>query len=184
MSWWPDSGWLRALDLRASTAAAVSLGCWAVLGLAERDLLYLGALPTWVRAVFAIIALVGTLLWLGRLWDVAFARFTGWRRRRATLAQLHNLSTSEAALLRYQLEQNEQTFNAAVDSPVVVGLRLKGLLSRPAGIGNPFEYPHKIPDFVWAEIQWRWGILEQSEPLSEDARAAIRRALPRRHQRI
>jgi hypothetical protein len=77
MSWLPDSGWLRALDLRTSIFAAVAFGCWAVLGLAELGLLYLDALPTWLRAAFVIVAVVASLLWLGRLWDVGFARFMG-----------------------------------------------------------------------------------------------------------
>jgi hypothetical protein len=176
MSWLPDSGWLRALDLRASNAAAVSLACWAVLGLAQVDFLYLGVLPTWVRAVFVIIALLATMLWFGRIWDLGRGRFVARRCRRAVLAQLDMLSTSEANLLRSQLEENEQTFNAAMDCPVVVGLRRKGLLVRPTGLGNPFEFPHMIPDFVWAEMQLRWGILKQLEAPPEDARSAVRRA--------
>jgi hypothetical protein len=106
MSWLPDSGWLRALDLRASTFAAVAVGCWGIFGLAEFGLLYLGALPTWVRALLVVIALVASSLWLARLWDVGFGHFTGWRRRRATLAQLDKLSTSEMELLVDQVEKN------------------------------------------------------------------------------
>lgn len=130
MSWVPDSGWLRALDLRASTAAALSVGCWAALGLAEFDLLYLGVLPAGIRATFVIIALIASLLWLGRLWDIAFGRFKRWRQRRTALAQLDTLSASEMKLLVDQLAKNEQSFEARLDDTVAAGLRQKGLALR------------------------------------------------------
>jgi hypothetical protein len=168
MSWLPDSGWLRALDLRASTFAAGALGCWAVFGLAEFGLLYVGALPTWVRGVFVIVALVASLLWLGRLWDMGFARFTAWRQRRAILAQLDKLSTSEMELLAEQTAKNEQTFSARFDSPVAAGLRSKGLALR-SDTGHPLGHPHTIPDFVWNELRRRWQDEEKPETRSGSA---------------
>jgi len=115
-------------------------------------------------------------LFLGRMWDLISGRWRGRRRRRTILAQLDNLSASEAQLLAHQVTINEQTFNAAVDSPVVVGLRRKGLLARPAGIGNPFEYPHLIPDFVWTELRRRWPDRGQPEAPPVDARSGVLRA--------
>ena len=176
MQWLPDSGGLRALDLRASTAAAVSLGCWGVVGLAEFDLLHLGVLPSGVRAVFAIIALLATLLWLGRVWDVGLAGFRAWRRRRASLAQLDKLSASEITQLRYQVEKNEQTFSIAFYSSVAAGLRQKGLLELSSNLGLLQGHPHTIPDFVWAELRHRWPEQEHPETPSEDARFRLRRA--------
>jgi hypothetical protein len=149
MQWLPDSGWLRALDLRASTAAAVSLGCWGVFGLAEFDLLHLGVLPSGVRAVFVIIAVLASLLWLGRVWDVGLAGFRAWRRRRANLTQLDKLSASEVTLLCHQVQKNEQTFSIAFYSPVAAGLRQKGLLELSSNRGDlQGGHPHTIPDFV------------------------------------
>jgi hypothetical protein len=175
MSWLPDSGWLRALDLKASTAAAVSLGCWAVFGLAEFDLLYLGVLPAWVRAGFAIVALLALALWLGQVWGPGFDRFAGRRRRRAILAQLDKLSTSEVELLRGQLEKNEQTFHARFDSSVAAGLRHKGMAPMSA-TGHPLGWPHTIPDFVWAEMRRRWKVAEQPKASPGDARSRVPRA--------
>jgi hypothetical protein len=177
MSWLPDSGWLRALDLRASTAFVMSLACWAVFSLAEFDLLYLGVLPTWVRAVFAIVALLTLALWLGRVWDLCWARFAGWRRGRAILAQLHKLSTSEDAQLRHQVERNQQTFSISITSPVAAGLRRKGLLELSSNLGDlQGGHPHTIPDVVWRELRRCWPDREQPETRSEDARSRVRRA--------
>lgn len=162
MSWLPDSGWLRALDLRASTFAAVALGCWAVLGLAEFDLLYLGMLPTWGRAVVAIVAVLASALWLGRAWDLVSARWRVHRKKRAVRAQLDKLSSSERALLAHQVAANEQTFTAYFDSPILVGLRHKGLVL-PARTGYEAAWPHTIPDFVWCELKRRWPAPEQPE---------------------
>lgn len=168
MSCLPDSGWLRALDLKASTAAAVSVACWAVFGLAEFDLLYLGVLPTWVRAAFVIVALLALSLWLARVWEWGSARFTGWRQRRAILAELDKLSTSEAEFLADRVEKNERTFDARFDSSVAAGLRRKRL-ALPSATGHPLGYPHTIPDFVWSELKRRRGVEEKREALSGSA---------------
>ena len=156
MSWLPDSGWLRALDLSTSIAAAVSLGCWAILGLAEFDFLYLGVLPVMIRAAVAIIAVLASLLWLGRLWDLGFAHFTKWRLRRGVLAQLDTLNTGEAELLGTQAENNEQTFYAPMfHDPIALGLVEKGLAQR-SRVGTPMGASYTIPDFVWREMRRRW----------------------------
>jgi hypothetical protein len=172
MSWLPDSGWLRALDLRASTFAAIALGCWAVFGLAEFGLLYLGALPTWARAVIVIIAVVASLLWLARLWDVGLDRFTGWRQRRAILAQLDTLNTAEKELLTDQAANNEQTFYAPMfHDAVVTGLVEKGLVLR-SHIGIPRNAPFKIRDFVWSELRRRWKASDHQKPRPDRSAAS------------
>ena len=177
MSWLPDSGWLRALDLKTSTFGAIALGCWVVFGLAEFDLLYIGVLPAWVRAVFAIVALLALALWLGQIWDLCRARLARWRRKSAILAQLEKLSTSGVTLLRDQLGRNEQTFNISIASPVASGLRRKGLLELSSNLGDlQGGHPHTIPDFVWREMQHRWNVMDQHEERSEDTRSRLRRA--------
>jgi hypothetical protein len=176
MSWLPDSGWLRALDLRASTFAAVALACWAVFGLAEFGLLYLGTLPTWVRGVFVIVALMASL----RLWNLGFARFRAWQQRRAILAQLDNLSTSEIELLAEQIANNEQTFSARFDSPVAAGLRSKGLALR-SDTGHLLGYPHTIPDFVWNELRRHRAVEDKGKARSRSAESPAFR--PPRTQR-
>jgi hypothetical protein len=160
MSWWPDSGWLRALDLRASTFSAVAVGCWAVFALAQFELLYLDVLPRWVRAVFVVVAVVASSLWLGRVWELSTARITGWRQRCAILARLNTLNTSERELLTDQAERNEQTFFDAIHDPVVAGLERKGLVLRSA-IGSPLRYSYAIPDFVWRELRHRTRVSDQ-----------------------
>jgi hypothetical protein len=185
MSWWPDSGWLRILDVRSSTAASLALACGAILVLAELDAPYLSALPPLILGIVAAAGLLAVALFFARMWDLAHGRWRRRRQRRAIVDQLDTLGPSEYNLLLSQLAKHEQTFNAPLlDDPVVAGLRRKGLLALSSRRGNMFDYPHMIPDFVWAEMQLRWGILEQSEPLSEDARAAVRRLLPRQRQRI
>jgi len=156
MQWLPDSGWLRALDLRTSTAAAVALTCWAVLGLAKLDLLYLGELPTWLRAAFAVVALLATALWGVRMWELAHRRWRTGRQRQEILTELDKLSDSEARLLTEQLEKNEQTFSVRFDNPIAAGLRQKGLAVR-SDTGHLLGYPHTIPNFVWAELRRRRG---------------------------
>ena len=151
MSNLPDSGWLRALDdLKTSTVAAVSLGCWALFILAERGLLHLDALPSWATAIPVIVAVPASFLWLCRLWDLGFAPFMERRRRRAILAKLGKLSRGEAEFLDNQVRKNKQTF-VDVDDLVVETLQYKGLVAPPLP-SKSFLPGYTIPDFVWSEL--------------------------------
>jgi hypothetical protein len=150
MSWLPDSGWLRALHLRASTLAAVALGCWAVLGLAEFGLLYLDALPTWVRALFVIIAVVASLLWLVR---ICLAHFERWQRRNAVLAHLDALSKDEKVLLSRALKENTRCITIFSFHPAALSLKTKGLVESSLVIGE--DASHIIPSNVWKSIKTR-----------------------------
>jgi hypothetical protein len=109
--------------------------------------------------------------------DVGFALFMGWRQRLTILAQLDNLSTSEAAWLRGQREKNEQTFSISFASPIAAGLRRKGLLELSSNLGDlQGGHPHTIPDFVWHDLKRRWPVSEQPNAPPEDARSRLRRA--------
>jgi hypothetical protein len=157
---------------RESFVRLCPLGCWAVFGLAEFDLLHLSVLPAWVRAVFAIVALLASMLWLAKIWDMCQVRFGGWQRRRGILDQLDKLDTREGNLLARQVAKDQQTLTAIFDDPVVVGLRTKGLLVLGTNAGNYLHYPHTIPEFVWAELRRRLKLAEQPEAPSGKAGSA------------
>jgi hypothetical protein len=175
MSWWPESGLLRAvLGAKSSVYAFLALACAAIVALAVLDVPFLSAIPpAWLGGIVAL-GLLAAALFLGRMWDLGHGRLRVHRRKRAILAQLDKLSASEEALLRHQAERNEQSFNAYIHSPVV-GLQHKGL-TLPSSSGYENAWPHTIPDFVWAEMRRRWPARDQPEEQPEDIRSALRRA--------
>jgi hypothetical protein len=161
MSGLPDSGWLRALELRTSTFAAVALACATTIALAVLDVPYLSAVSPMVFGIVGVVGLLAITLFLSRMCELGHERWREHRRQQAILAQLDKLSTSEEAFLRSQLEKNEQTFHARIDDRVAAGLRSKELAlgSFPAHL---VAWSHTIPDFVWAEMRRRWKVEEKS----------------------
>ena len=176
MSWWPDSGWLRALDLTASTAASIALACGAIVALAVLDAPFLSKLPQWVLGTIVALGVLVLALFLGRIWDLGHGHWRERRQRKAVLAQLDKLNAAETERLAHLAASNEQTFyTAPYHDPVVAGLVHKGLVVRSSA-GTVWSVPHSIPDFVWREIRRRWPAREQPEEEPEDIRSAVRRA--------
>jgi uncharacterized protein YjiS (DUF1127 family) len=95
----PDSGWLRALDLKTGTLVAVAVACWIAFALAELGLSHMGALPVLVRAVLAVVGVFATALGLTRMGGSCYERWREWRRRRVVLARLSDLGPAELEIL-------------------------------------------------------------------------------------
>jgi hypothetical protein len=167
MSWWPESGLLRTvLDAKSSVYASVTLACTAIVVLAVVHVPYLRMLPGLVLAIVASVGLLTFALFLGRMWELGHECWQEHRRRRAVLARLDTLNTSERQVLTDQAERNEQTFYDAIHDPVVAGLERKGLVLRPA-IGSPLRYSYTIPDLVWSELRRRWEAEGKPEARSD-----------------
>ena len=177
MSWWPDSGLLRAiLEAKSSVYASVTLACAAIVALAVLDVPFQSALPQWVLGAILAFGVLAVALFFGRLWDLGHERWREYRWRRGVLAQLDKLNAAETERLAHLAASNEQTFYAApYHDPVVAGLVHKGLVVRSSA-GTVWSVPHSIPDFVWREIRRRWPAREQPEEEPEDIRSAVRRA--------
>lgn len=76
-------------------------------------------------------------------------------RRKATLAQLSNLSSEERLLLAYFVHCGAPTHNLVLNYAPARALECKGLLYGAPGRGNMFDWPYTIPAFVWEEVQVR-----------------------------
>ena len=68
MMWFPDSNWLKALDMKG-TAAAVFVASASLWLFSEGELFYLHTLPAWFKAVFAITAIMSLAILGAKLWD-------------------------------------------------------------------------------------------------------------------
>ena len=69
MNVFPDSNWLKALEMKGSTAAAVFAASVLILLLSELELLYLQTLPPWARAIVVIFGIVSFAVFSASVWD-------------------------------------------------------------------------------------------------------------------
>ncbi len=185
MSWFPDSNWLKALEIRGSTAAAVASASILVFVMSELGWFYLDILPTWMKALIAIVAVLALALvggnvvqWLidesakkkerrrkeeerreeQRQKDEAQANF-----RRQVLGYLNTLSDSEREILSYLVQKNQQSFSGDMAGERIGPLKQKGLVEMASGVHTQMEWPFTIPNFVWEELQKRKGEFNKAD---------------------
>ena len=179
MSWFPDSNWLKALEIRESTAAAVAIASILVFVMSELGWFYLDVLPAWLKAMIAAVAALALALVGGNVlqWlidesakkkerrsqeeerrgeelqnDEAQANF-----RRQVLGYLNTLSNSEREILSYLVQKNQQSFSGDLAGEWIGPLKQKRLVEASSGVHTQREWPFTIPNFVWEELQKREG---------------------------
>lgn len=156
---WPDSGWLKVLDLKGSTAFFLAFGCGLVYFFAQNELFYLNLLPGWAIAIFVAIGILSFLLFLARLWELFIRNFNSWRFSRTakqkTLEHLDTIDEKEKLYLGTLVRENMRSFNTKLSDPTAHSLAEKGLVERATGAGSRLEWPHIVPDYVWQELQKR-----------------------------
>lgn len=155
----PDSGWMKALELRITTTLAIGVMGTGVYLLAEREIAHLDLFPNWVRATAFVIGAGALLLSAGHVVSNILAHSQKRRARRKyeqrVLAQLDTLSPDEQAILARQLYHGEQAFLASILEMPVHLLTTRGLVAQATGYHSQLSWPHLIPDFVWLEMQLR-----------------------------
>ena len=177
MAWFPDSNWLKALDMRGSTAAAVTVASVAVLVLAEAGALRLGSLPDWARVALAIAAIFSFAILCAKVWDWYRDRQSERQRvgrseaerleeaqraeearmqaEREVLGYLDTLSPREREILSYLVQMNQQSFTCNMAGERIAPLKQKGLVQMASGVHTQMNWPFTVPNFVWAELQRR-----------------------------
>jgi len=177
VAWFPDSGWLQALKVQGSVAAALFAASVTVLILAALQMLYLDTLPRWALAIFVLIAIFSFAIFCARIWEwarerrdqdaiareVREAREVEERQEREaieagerqTLRYLDTLSTIEKEILSYLVTNNTQSFTDFMGGSRIATLVQKGLIVMGAGVHSQMDWPYMIPNFVWAELQRR-----------------------------
>lgn len=175
MSWFPDSNWLKALEIRGSTAAAVASASILVFVMSELGWFYLDILPTWMKALFAIVAILALALVGGNVvqWLIDEAAKKKERSRKEeerrneqrqkdeaqanyrqnVLGYLNTLSDREREILSYLVQKNQQSFSADMAGERIGPLKQKGLVDMSSGVHTQMEWPFTIPNFVWEELQ-------------------------------
>lgn len=177
MAWFPDSNWLRVLDVKGSTALAVAVSSATIIVFAEKEILYLGEIPNYLRAVIVIVGILASLIFLAKVWDYFFAQKNEEKLAKRkkieqeeelerkkierqdfearVLTYLDTLSYDEKEILSYLILSNQQSFTADMASSKLATLKQKHLVAMGSGVHSQLDWPYTIPDFVWAELQRR-----------------------------
>jgi len=166
MTWIPDSNWLKALDVKGSVAGAIAVACLAVLFISDLNWFYLGALSNWVKAVFAIVAVLALSLLGGNLaqWGIDEYKRARQRRqkerlraehRQQVLRYLDTLSNIEREILSYLVQTNRQSFTTDMAGDLIGTLKQKGLIEMGSGVHSALNWPFIVPNFVWEELKRR-----------------------------
>jgi hypothetical protein len=175
MAWFPDSNWLKALEIKGSTAAAVAVACIMILVMAFAGWFFLDTLPAWVKAVVAAVAFLAIALTGGNVlqWFIDESskkrerrrqeeeqraeerkrEDTQERHRQKVLGYLDTLSDREYEILSYLVQKNQQSFTAEMGGTRIATLQQKGLIEMATGIYSSIDWPYTIPNFVWEELQ-------------------------------
>lgn len=177
MAWFPDSNWLKVLEIKGSTAAAVAVACIMILVMADAGWFFLDTLPEWAKAVVAVVAFLAIALTGGNVlqWFIDESSKTRERRdkgkeeqakqrkrkeererlRQTILGYLDTLSDSERDILSYHVQKNQQSFTTDMTGERIGTLKQKGLVEMASGIHREMSWPFTIPNFVWEELQRR-----------------------------
>lgn len=159
MAGWLDSGWLKALDLKGSTALFLALGFGTIYLLAQYGLFSLDQLPGWLIAIFVTVGIVSFFIFLSRLWESITKQISKWiakrKREKATIEHFDTLNEKEKAYLGTLLRDNTRSFNTHAVEGTAHSLMAKGIIYRAEGMGDIIEWPYLVPKFVWDELQKR-----------------------------
>lgn len=177
MSWFPDSNWLKALEIRGSTAAAVAAASILVFVMAEAGWFHLDTLPAWLKAIIAAVAVLALALVGGNVaqWFIDESSKKKERRReeeehraeqhkkeeaqaqyrRQALGYLDTLSGLEREIFSYLVQKTQQSFTTDMSGTRIGTLLQKGLVEMGSGVHGALDWPFTIPNFVWEELQRR-----------------------------
>lgn len=166
MIWFPDSNWLKVLEIRGSTAAAVAVACILILVMAEFGWFFLDTLPAWLKASVAAVAIIALVLAgknIVQWFTDEFSKKKEYRRKEKTQARnqqkilgyLDTLNAREHKILSYLVQKKQQSFTADISEAPIATLRQKKLVEMGEGANEILNWPFMIPNFVWEELQKR-----------------------------
>lgn len=175
---WPDSRWLKLIELKPRYL----FGLWT-LGIL---LLFL---PSSIAASMGFLSLRAQYRgWIGAatlgafvFWSVQLVPFIEWKIQKnlgqtSTLKNLSGLSREERFLLAYCVDRNERTLYLPISNGPANSLSYKGLMEPSRGIGTALEWSFTIPLPVWEFIRGnRRLILHESDWQSRELADAFRR---------
>ena len=162
----PNAEWLKALDVKGSSALAVGVVCFVVFGFAEQGWFYFDTFPGYVRAIFFTVGLLGVAIAIANLVQHIIKKGGERKAARAAAAEkaafqacvikgLDSLDEDEKAIITFLVTDNRKSFSTTVTHGPTGQLVQKGLLLPANGVHSGVAWPHTVPEFVWDELQKR-----------------------------
>jgi len=156
----PDSGWIKALEMKVTTTLAIGVIGLGIFAAAELKIAHVDELlPPWGSGIAAITGASATVLGVSHLVSKfiqhARAFFARKKRQRRVLDHLDSLSESEQHFLAEQLHLNQRAFVVSFFDKTGKLLISRGLIAMSPGTHPTGQIPCYIPEFVWWELQLR-----------------------------
>ncbi len=150
---------MEAMSTGWPVAVAILVAAVLIVGADQYQVQYVAGLP---RVFFAAVFIVGICAFavcVSKL-VVAIVGIPKWFRRRRLqrerrdreIAWLHDLPNDEGYVMAWLFTSNTQAFSTSFGHKLLVGLIQKGLVLQMSGAHSVLDWPHMIPDHIWAEM--------------------------------
>lgn len=151
---------IDAMNSSWPVALAICLSCLGVLGAYSYYPEYIGGLPSSTKSVVFLGAIFSGSIVLVRIVQVILGMiafpYRFWRRKRAQaqhVRQLWDLPNDERWVLAWAVASNKQVILANFTDARLAPLVSKDFLYRLPGNHSILDWPHKVPDHIWKELQ-------------------------------
>lgn len=151
---------IDALSVAWPVALTALIGCVAILAANAYGVSYATGIPGWmltllfVVAAFAAGSCFTALVQMAARVPAGLLRWYRTRvRRKAEIAWLNDLPDHEHRLMSYLFSSNMQAFAYPFGEGRFVGLIEKGIVLVQGGAHAALDWPHVIPDHIWAEMK-------------------------------
>jgi hypothetical protein len=113
-------------------------------------------LPDWFATIVFVFVVAAYAIWLIRILQGVSSLIHQWidgvRYKRAIRRELDTLSDEEREVLAHFVKQKQNAFRARLIEEKIATLVGRGLVERIAGQHSRLDWPYRIPNSVWKEI--------------------------------
>jgi hypothetical protein len=149
-----------AMSASWPVALAICIGASAVLVGEHFQIRYLTTLPEWllgtaflVTVFSGAVVVVALAQWAINLMARPFRRLRAERWKSRHLEELQALPPQEGYILAWAAQQNTQVFLAPYNDQLIEPLIAKSFVEIIPGTHSILDWPHRIPDHIWAAMR-------------------------------